>query len=124
MPRAKKSAPLTRAECFYVEAHCARKDADALAADLGRPRGLVQAYLDGLGDAGFEPPPPPPRPDPLARAGFAGGKGSVVMTPLGSQIGDEFHVACASGLVPPGNEFYDRRVRNGIHKIRPDEPTR
>ncbi len=99
---------------FYIENH---RDVDpaVLAETTGATVKAIKAFLKKL------PPvaqPEAPKPPPLAEkvGQFVVSKGTVAMTQAQSMLGDEM------AKVDP-QAFYDKRLKNCLHKIRPDEPS-
>jgi len=120
---AKKTTPrdLTKAEAFYVESHFGQKPPKVIAADIDAPVESVEAYIEQLREAGFEPAK---QKTPVQKAGFSVKDGTVSMTRQASEIGDETRGVTADGAVKRGkNDAFLKRRVDGIHVINPNLPT-
>lgn len=117
-----KPRDLNKAEAFYVESHFGTKPPQAIAADIDAPVASVEAYIEQLREAGFEPKK---QKTPIQKAGFAVSGGSVSMTKTASERGDDFRGVTADGAKAKKgrNEKFFQKRQAGLHIINPDLPT-
>jgi hypothetical protein len=131
MPADKKTAKdVTTAEAFYIESHWGKKDAAAVAKDLGLTTQLVEQYLGKLQEDGKAPPPKPAPKTGAEKAGFAVSPGTVSMTQGASERADELAgtspftgAAQQSEIVRRQDELARQKQARHIHVINPDLPT-
>jgi hypothetical protein len=112
---------ITKSQAFYIESHFEQKTPQELAADTGLKIRQINSYIKKLQEAGVKQLPP--QNSGLDASGFATRNGTVSMTQKASAVASDGSALDEDGKKKEVNkEFFDKKVKNGVHIINKNQP--